>query len=764
MLYMKKIVLVTLTVLLSVGQLFAKHVDVNSAKSIGEKFVRNNMKSLRGFQNSKHILTISDDNGNACLYVFNIEDKGYYIVSADDRAKPILAYSEEGSIDVNKILPSMAYYLEHYKNAISYAIKNDLMAERSIEDEWNSIRARGVANRNLGKSVEPLVDLMWNQVYPYNYFCPTENGGPGGHAYVGCAADVMAMIMKYWNYPEQGQDSHSYLPEGYGIQSVDFSSATYDWNNMPKEIFSFSPTKEIEAIALLMYHCGVSIDMQYGATASSGYSEMVPSAMKKYFKYTGNMRHLYRDQHELEEWENLLISNLDQGLPVFYAGSSQISGGHAFLCDGYTEDGYFHFNWGWSGMLNGNFAIDALNPTGADYNVNQRAIFDMLPDYAHKCMPKAPGIETEVKSVYSKKSVVRVYAPELSDLDETLETIDKIVVLRNNKEVFSQNDVAPGSVVAFEDEVEEFGTYNYSAYAVSNDIIGRWGKTSQMYGTTCAWDITVSTKSYQGWNGASIKLLSGGNVFEEITVKDYKPVNLQVQVPEGEISCVWTAPATKISSMSIKIKNSYGDVIYEFSGSSSLLQEGVIYSVNNDCDNCKAPKGLSAEIITVDDKYGVMVSWENVGSPEGYKVYKSANNEDYEVLSNVESTANQYFDAYDADGVFYYKVTSYSANCESMPAVTSDYNSDYVMIEIVSIDENFVSAIIYPNPASEILNISAEGLKNISVFNVVGQKIIDESVATDEYRLDVSGLKNGMYMLKVSSVKGDFTRKISIAK
>ena len=380
---MKRFVLVTLVVLLSVGQLFATHVDVNTAKLIGEKYVRNNMQSLRGFQNSKHVLTISDDNGNACLYIFNIEDKGYYIVSADDRAKPILAYSEEGSIDVNNILPAMAYYLEHYKNAISYAIENDLKAAAEIEKEWNSVRTRGIAERNVGKSVEPLVELKWDQVYPYNYFCPTEKGGPGGHAYVGCAADVMAMIMKYWNYPEKGKGSHSYIPEGYPIQTVDFSEATYKWDNMPEQIFSFSPKNEIEPIAELMYHCGVSIDMKYGPTASSGYSEMVPNAMKKYFSYTANMRHLYRDQHELTEWENLLRDNLDQGFPVFYAGTSQMSGGHAFLCDGYTEDGYFHFNWGWSGALNGNFAIDALNPTGADYNVNQRAIFDMIPDYAH---------------------------------------------------------------------------------------------------------------------------------------------------------------------------------------------------------------------------------------------------------------------------------------------------------------------------------------------------------------------------------------------
>ena len=97
--------------------------------------------------------------------------------------------------------------------------------EIKIEKEWNAVRTRGVAERNIGKSVEPMVELKWNQVYPYSYFCPTDDNGPGGHVYVGCAADVMAMIMKYWNYPEKGIGSHSYIPEGYPEQSVDFSMA-----------------------------------------------------------------------------------------------------------------------------------------------------------------------------------------------------------------------------------------------------------------------------------------------------------------------------------------------------------------------------------------------------------------------------------------------------------------------------------------------------------------------------------------------------------
>ncbi len=759
---MKRKVLVTLLALLFVNLTFASPVDIETAKLIGERFVRNNMQSLRNFHNSKHVLTLSDDNGNACLYVFNIEDKGYYIVAADDRAKPILAYSDEGAIDVNDMHPSLSYYLEHYKNAISYAIEKNLEAEASIKEEWNRVKSRGVvAERKLGKSVEPLVDLKWHQIYPYNYYCPTELGGPGDHAYVGCAADVMAMIMKYWNYPEQGVGSHSYIPEGYPEQSADFGETTYDWENMPVQLFSFSPVKEIEAVALLMYHCGVSIDMKYGAMASSGYSELVPAAMKDYFKYTDKMSHLYREQHNIEEWKALLIENLDRKLPIFYAGSSPQSGGHAFVCDGYNEDGYFHFNWGWSGIGNGNFAIDALNPEGNDYNINQRAIFDMLPDYAHKCMPKAPVIETEVKSAYSKKSVLKVQVPSMSDLDVALEKIDELVILRDNKQVYSVKDVTPGSLVTFEDEVEEYDSYTYSTYAVSNGIVGRRNESCLYYGHTCPWNIEASTTSYQGWKEAYLEIKSGDEAFGEIRVPNSTPINLMMQMPEDEVSFVWHAPKMKISSMTIKIKNSAGETVYEFSGASTELQEGVLCSGNNSCDNCKAPKNFAAEITTVEAKSGVMLLWDKTET-QYYKVYRSTDNETYTEIAKVSE--NQYFDANDNNGMYYYQVTSFNDDCESMPAVTSDNDSDYVAVEIMSVGENHINARVYPNPASEQLNIFAEGMTNIAIYNVMGQKVMSEDVDSDMISLDINALGNGLYTLDISSRKGGIKQKINVRK
>ena len=145
-------------------------------------------------------------------------------------------------------------------------------------------------------------------------------------------------------------------------------------------------------------------------------------------------------------------------------------------------------------------------------------------------------------------------------------------------------------------------------------------------------------------------------------------------------------------------------------------------------------------------------------------MYRSEDNEDYKEIANIASSENNYFDVIDTDGIYYYQVTACSDACESMPAVTSDFDSDYVMVEVLSLDENNISAIIYPNPASERLNISAEDLTNISVYTMLGQKVVDVNINADEYILDVNDLNNGVYMLKVSSRKGSYTRRICISK
>ena len=80
----------------------------------------------------------------------------------------------------------------------------------------------------------------------------------------------------------------------------------------------------------------------------------------------------------------MLKDDLKAGRPIIYSGYGD--GGHCFVCDGYNEDEYFHFNWGWGGMYDGYFLLNALAPgtggTGSgsgSYNNDQQAIFGLEP-------------------------------------------------------------------------------------------------------------------------------------------------------------------------------------------------------------------------------------------------------------------------------------------------------------------------------------------------------------------------------------------------
>ena len=211
--------------------------------------------------------------------------------------------------------------------------------------------------------------------------------------------------------------------------------------------------------------------------------------------------------------------------------------------------------------------------------------------------------------------------------------------------------------------------------------------------------------------------------------------------------------------MTIKLKNSSNQTVYEFSGSSNSLTVGTIYSGENSCENCQAPENLKAEEAVQGGNAGVLVSWDKVGAPQSYKVYRSADNENYTEVGTVESTSGQYFDVAEP-GEYYYQVTAYNSYCESLPATTADGEYDYVKIDVTSIKENAIDAVVFPNPTTGNLNINAEGMTNVSVYNMVGQKVVDLEVDSDQYILDMSSMEVGVYMLKVVSRKGEMTQRI----
>lgn len=761
---MKKFLFSFVVLLMTVCNLAANPVDVKMAEAVGVRYLKTNIESAKSLRTLELVYTYFDDNGNACFYVFNYDD-GFVMISADDRVKPVLAYSEEGAFNVNNISDGLEYYMKHYASTITDIIENDRIATQDIIDEWNLVAGKGViTEKPLSRTVEPLVSLMWNQDYPYNSLCPVDYMGPGGHVYAGCVATAMSMVMKFWNYPERGEGSYSYTPEGYPQQTANFGETVYDWDNMPNSISAGSSQTQINAIATLMYHCGVSVDMIYGPDASGAYSNDVYDAITTYFNYSESSRYEDREDYTKYEWENMLINNFDQGMPAYYSGSGN-TGGHAFICDGYNENRYFHFNWGWSGYNNGYFAIDALNVYGQTFNDYQAAYFDMVPDYVFDMMPAAVSdFAVTPENAYVKNAVVSWINPTTNPTGIQLESLSQIVLMRNGEVIFTEDNPTPGAEMNFIDEVDEYGSYNYQIYAVNDGIKGRFSNASCIYGPTCTWKIIGTTNNFQGWNGGIVQILdANGTVFNEVTMTGSTPISVTFSMPEGAFSLKWIDPLATVSNMSIVLKNSSNNTEYSFSGSSSSL-DNVIYNGENDCEGCKAPENITAEYHYVDGVFGSLVSWEEGGEPQSFKVYRSNDGMDYEVVATVDNTEHEYFDVVEA-GTYYYKVTAYNSYCESNFAMNPDLTSDYVMVDVTSVEEvDGVMVAVYPNPAKGFLNVVAEGMNRITVYNALGQMVLDSDVDTEHYLLDMSGFNNGLYTVKVMLHGKEIVKRVAVVE
>ena len=364
---MKRISLVLLLVLTTISQAFsqfATKVDETSARHIAQAFVT----SHQTFKSQD--LNLVSNQGN---YIYNIGNQGFVIISGNTVLPPVLAWSDQGRFPSLDDAPeNFASWIQHYSDMIDFAVANDIAPEARIQQQWDEA-ARGIFGSRDMQTVDPLVSTHWNQDCYYNEYCPETGGwwwesGPCGHAYAGCVACAMSQVMKYWDYPEHGYGSHSYVHPNYGTQSADFGNTTYLWSQMPNEIYNSN-----DAIATLMYHCGVSVDMNYAPNGSGAYSVDVDDAFRNYFGYCG-AKYLSKGSYQEDRWIAMLKAELDLSHPIYYSGASD-GGGHAFVCDGYDDDDLMHFNFGWSGSGDGFYSTYDVN----GYNQGQAVVLHIYP-------------------------------------------------------------------------------------------------------------------------------------------------------------------------------------------------------------------------------------------------------------------------------------------------------------------------------------------------------------------------------------------------
>jgi len=333
-------------------------------------------------------------------YVFDIDadtsgNGGFIIVAGDDAAKPVLGYSDHGSYDEKNLPPQFVYWMEFLQGQIAYAQEQNLQQSEDIQKEWDAFLSGNVQLRKTTAAVAPLIKTTWGQgssyyPYPYNNMCPMDGSNRG---ITGCVATAMAQIMNYHNHPAKGigqSQAYTTRSKQINVPSVNLE-VNYDWNNMlnsytsnmkmcgSKICYDSSWNKtQANAVATLMYHAGVSVQMDYSSGSSGAYPKDVPIALRDNFGYDMSTQLEYRFSYSDTTWEAMLKEQIDAGMPVFYGGYGS-SGGHAFICDGYDNSGKFHFNWGWNGSQDGYFVSTALTTNNGDFSILQNAVINIKP-------------------------------------------------------------------------------------------------------------------------------------------------------------------------------------------------------------------------------------------------------------------------------------------------------------------------------------------------------------------------------------------------
>ncbi len=280
---------------------------------------------------------------------------GFAVLSNDDRFPAVLGYSDKQYID-SEVAPGYLWWLEAINERLEQSMANGT--------ELTSVQPSA---EGFTPKVDALLVTEWGQSAPYNNQTPTyKNGKNDVHYVTGCVATAMSQIMYYHRWPEKGKGNISYYftPEGSDAKqklTANLAKVPYDWDNMLPIYKGVSYTEaQGEAVAMLMLHCGYSVNMQYTKTGSGAFTADAADALRKRFYYNENMHFYWRDYFPEKEWMQVIFKELSDGCPILY-GAQRNDGGHEFVLDGYNEDGLVHVNWGWDGNQNGFFDIASLN-------------------------------------------------------------------------------------------------------------------------------------------------------------------------------------------------------------------------------------------------------------------------------------------------------------------------------------------------------------------------------------------------------------------
>ena len=363
---MKKILSLFIISLVMISSAMANDISADKALQIASQFAKGSTVAKSGASRAPivqftptlaHSMKSRVSAGKDNVYVINLgNDQGFVIVSGEDGAvSEVLGYCDHGSFNYADAPVQFLDLLNNYSEGIDSLRKNPAMTKSQSAQRASGATASSSSYPSyLGEVVvAPLLTTKWNQGNPYNILVPEG-------CYTGCLPTAVAQVMNYWKWPKQntGQMFVDWSETGETIYE-DFPVHTYDWDNMIDDYErTASSWEQQQAVAQLMADIGKAMGTQYGQPNGSPtpfhYLPLIVT-----FGYQPNVVNV--NGNTALEVEETLKGELDLKRPVLYCGDPGNGGDpHALVCDGYTKNDYFHFNYGWGGQTDGFYRLTAV--------------------------------------------------------------------------------------------------------------------------------------------------------------------------------------------------------------------------------------------------------------------------------------------------------------------------------------------------------------------------------------------------------------------
>lgn len=301
------------------------------------------------FKEIESVTEVPDENGITSYYIVNYEDDGFVFIAADNRANPILAFSdsEKFPLDESNYPNGLVEWLVETKEFIKIIRESNIEQTEQVAQSWEPCAIQRVIKpidddcggygsgcENQYTTVGPLLQTTWGQGTGYNNLVPHTgcSNYSNGRAPTGCVATAMAQIMKFHRFP-----------------------TNYNWDNMPNSYGTNETAK-------LMRDIGNAVNMDYSCDGSGADTKgEVASSLKNDFGYSSASYADFNRETVKQQlrWNRpvILRGGRESGWWIF----ATYKNGHAWVCDGYrssliySQDCsiswgylYLHMNWGWT--------------------------------------------------------------------------------------------------------------------------------------------------------------------------------------------------------------------------------------------------------------------------------------------------------------------------------------------------------------------------------------------------------------------------------